>query len=251
MSPDSVVVEVAVLELAAGEEPASEQFWHGVDEQNLPFELRRRLSRQGLRFGVIGAQVPDWIRHRLQQQSKHLKLDEARGTAMPNDIAVHRRLQCRAGQRRFLPVASVCEQLMLEDPAASSLASREYADCQCQLAVTASPLGDGRVRVELMPSIHHGRPRQRWVGRGGLFHAEVARERAEFEDLSIDAMLSPGQTLVIAASPTAGRLGQAICDGRSDDHARGKLILLRLAQTQLDDLFDPHQTLTPIATLAQ
>ena len=251
MSPDSVVIEIAVLELASGEEPAAEQLWQGVDEQRLSVELRKRLSRQGLRCGVIGAHVPNWIRHRLQQQCKHLRLDEGRGTATPDDIAVQRRLQCRAGQKRYVPVARVCDQLTLEPPSSFSGERQPYANCQCQLAVTVSPLGDGRVQVKLTPEIHHGQQRQRWVGQRGLFHAEIAQDHAEFKDLSIETTLTPGQTLVIAASSVTGCLGQAFCDGLTGDNAPGKLVLLRLAQTQLDDLFDPQQTLTPIATLPQ
>jgi hypothetical protein len=117
--------------------------------------------------------------------------------------------------------------------------------------VTATPHGDGTVDLELTPEVHFGRPRQRWVGQTGLFHAEIAQETAAFDALSIRASLTPGQTLVLAADAVRGRLSQAFCDGLCGETAPGKLVLLRLAQTQLDDLFDPQQALTPIATLPQ
>jgi hypothetical protein len=84
-----------------------------------------------------------------------------------------------------------------------------------------------------------------------LFHAEISQDTAEFDSLSIHATLTPGQTLILTASSVTGRLSQAFCDGLASDSAPGKLVLLRLAQTQLDDLFEPQQTLTPIATLSQ
>ena len=251
MSPDSVVVEIAVLELTGGGEPEAQQLWQRVDEQGLSFALRRRLADQGLRCGVIGAQVPGWIREELREQCRQLRLDEDRGTATPDDIAVQRRLQCRAGQKRYIPVGQVCDQLTLEPPAGDPVDPQQYRNGQCQLAVTVTPHGDGTVDLELTPEIHFGKPRQRWVGQTGLFHAEIAQETAAFDALSIRASLTPGQTLVLAADPVNGRLSQAFCDGLCGDTAPGKLVLLRLAQTQLDDLFDPQQTLTPIATLPQ
>jgi hypothetical protein len=238
-----------VLELTSGDQLDVRHLWHRVDEQALPFALRKQLADQGLRCGLMGAQVPGWIRDKLSQQCKQLRLDEDRGTAMPDDIAVQRRLQCRSGQKRYIPVGRTCDRLTLDAPAGESAGPQTYSDCQCQLAVTVTPRGDGTVELELTPEIHHGQPRQRWIGQTGLFHAEITQDTAAFDALSIQATLTPGQTFVIAASSVTGRLSQAFCDGLCEDTAPGKLVLLRLAQTQLDDLFDPQQRLTPIATL--
>jgi hypothetical protein len=248
MSPDSVVLEMAILDLTPDQDQVAATLWQAVDEQQLAPELRRRLAAQGLRCGIIGAHLPDWIRTGLEEQNRCLQLHRSLGTAAPNQVTMQRRLQCRAGKERCIPVADRFQQLAIRDQADRST---EYTDGQCHLVITADPLGDGRVAVELVPELHHGAPKQHWLGQSGYFRAEVEKQRKRYDEFQVKSTLTPGQTLVLAARGEPERIACAVCESDSPTAPAGRLILLRLAQTQFDDLFAPHHSLSPIATLGE
>jgi hypothetical protein len=248
MSPDSVVIEMAILDLKADDLEDAEQLWQEVDELQLEADVRKQLATHGLRSGVIGVHVPQWIVHRLSEQCKHLQLDSNNAMAMPSDIIIQRRLQCRAGKQRQVPIGARFDKLTVigdtETPA-------EYTGGQCLLVLTASPLGDGRVQLAMVPEIHYGTPKQHWVGQSGHFRADVTLDTAKFDEIEIAATLSPGETFILLATPEGERLGRVVCQSETAETPPARLILLRLAQTQTDDLFAPQQTLTPIATLLE
>jgi hypothetical protein len=250
MSPDSVVVELALLDLADVQEDLTADLWRQADEQHVSTELRQELAHNGLRCGVLGSQLPSWITDRLANRGKLLQLDESEHTAVVSDLLTQRRIQCRANQHRSVPVGLRCKELELGRPGSEELT--KYVDAQCHLSITANPKGDGRVALELVPEIQHGPPRQRWVGRDGLFRLDASRDSVRYDGLKVSATLAPGQTLVLESQSGTDGVGKAFvgnnASGPADPH--GKLVLLRLAQTQFDDLFAPQQTHTPIATKA-
>jgi hypothetical protein len=266
MSPDSVVLEVALVDLPATDPAAAEDLWKGIDEQHIPPDLRRRLADHGLRCGVVGDQLPDWVASRLDERGKYLTLREEGGAASVSDVSVQRRIQCRPGGRRSIPVADPSQELVINPTGAAT--SARYFDAQCHLAVAAYPQGNGPVRVRLTPEIQHGPPRQRWVGQDGAFRIEGSRECVAFDQLAIEAALTPGQTLCFAATPEAKSLGKAFFDidtsisirranggaetageaGTTALRSPRRFVLVRLAQTQADDLFSPQQRLAPITT---
>lgn len=258
MSPDSVVIEFALLDLADSKEEWEAELWRGVDEQQIPVETRRNLARHGFRCGVVGGQLPSWISDQLASQHKHLEVDESERTAVVSDLLTERRIQCRANQRRSVPVAANCKELEVGNGETETEPPRKYTDAQCHLGLTVNPKGDGQVELELVPEIQHGPMYQRWIGRDGLFRMDTSRDSVRFEELRIAATLLPGQTLVLSATSAAGGLSRAfaaqggalghVSSVPSTTDSAGKLVLLRLAQTQFDDLFSPLQSLTPIAT---
>lgn len=243
MSPDTVVLEMAFLDLADQDE-----LWKEVDEQHLPVDLRRRLTEQGLRGGVIGTQLPGWINERLELQKKTVDIDEKTNTAIVGDQQSQRRLQCRSDHPREIEVGARREELTVHAAGGEQASERTLRDAQCRLSIVSQPQGDGRVRLRVTPEIAHGPPRHRWVGSDGAFRVELSQDCERYDELTIPAVLSPGQTLILGAGREPGGLGeQFFCEeGRSAD--RQRVLLLRLAQTQFDDLFCPQPTFTPIAT---
>jgi hypothetical protein len=251
MSPDSVVVEFALLDLADVQVGLTSDLWQEADEQQVSTELRHKMAQNGLRCGVLGSQLPSWITDRLSDRGQLLQLDESERTVVVSDLLTQRRIQCRANQHRSVPVGLKCKELVLGGDGPGAEESSKYADAQCHLGITAIPKGDGRVELELVPEIHHGPPRQRWVGGDGLFRLDASRDSVRYDHLKVSAALVPGQTLILQTRPGANGVGNAFAGKTSGSAPRaGKLVLVRLAQTQFDDLFAPQQTLTPIATQA-
>lgn len=256
MSPDSVIVEVALLDLDGLPPTQISDLWLGADEQQIPIETRQALARHGLRCGVVGSQLPAWLTDQLASQRQRLQLDESAQTAVLSDVATERRIQCRANQRRSIPVASKCAALTVpparkaaEDAGADAAPPDKYADAQCYVSLTPSPKGNGQVELELVPEIQHGPVHQRWVGQDGLFRLDAARDSVRYDRLRTAATLGPGQVLILLAQGGQGGWGDAMVGSISDaSPSAGRLALFRVAQTQFDDLFSPLQAQTPVAT---
>jgi hypothetical protein len=110
MSPDSVAMEVFFIRLPHDDRQTYDEIWREVDETPLDPALRRRLSENGLRAGVVAAQLPTPLQAILQrykideprqeaaqpteglQQANTVKLDKEPAVSM-------RRLQLGSGRR--------------------------------------------------------------------------------------------------------------------------------------------------------
>jgi hypothetical protein len=243
MSPDSVAMEITFVRVPAGQPAINEKLWEHVDEQQVPVAMRRHLNNNGFRCGLVGVQLPSELRDLLDQQSQSDRLDQAVNTGM-DVLAQNRRVQSRAGQRAEVVTSSPREEIVVlhKDPAGVKVGGKSFGDAQCILATRSFPQGNGAVRLELTPEVHHGAQQQQFIPGEGTFQVLWGREREVFRDLLIDVTLTPGQTLLLSCTPDQKGLGQNffVESGRGD--AQQKLLLIRLIQTQRDDLFDPPPT---------
>jgi hypothetical protein len=98
--------------------------------------------------------------------------------------------------------------------------------------------------VDLTPEVHYGEPRARFVGEQGAIRMEAGRSRRVFDNLAISATLAPGHLLVLSSLPSRpGSLGFNFFTTVTAGRREQKLLVIRLAQTQHDGLFDPEQPL--------
>ena len=92
------------------------------------------------------------------------------------------------------------------------------------------------------PRFSYGQNQQHWVGDQSIFRLETGRRKRAFENLKLTAVMGPGAMLLLGSQPNRpGSLGHYFfseSDGR-DDRFDQKLILMRLGQTQHDDLVSP------------
>ena len=133
-----------------------------------------------------------------------------------------------------LPVL-VCES--------GQLSGQTYNEAQGVFVVTSLPQPDGRVRLELVPELQHDQPRQRWVGNQGIIRLDASRPKRVYADMAITADLSPGAMLVLSSlANRPGSLGHDFFT-QNDGRLEQKLLVVRLAQTQHDGLFNPPEPL--------
>ena len=241
MPPDSAVLEVFFVRFPFGDAEVNGGLWQEIDEQQLSPDLRGRLTQNGFRVGVVGGQIP-------MRLSKLLELaDKAppTGEASQIDVAdleseprvIRRHLSIRAGRRKEIIASGVYDQLpvLLCEP--RQLGGQTYRKVQAVLAVITFPLGDGRIRIELVPELHHDDARPRWVGDQGMLRLEAGRPRREFDEMAISATLAPGSMLLVGSLPhLPGSLGHHFFT-EADGRLQQKLLVVRLSQTQHDDLF--------------
>ena len=249
MSSDSVVLEMFFVRFPFGESAVNEKLWEEIDEQPFSPELRDRLARNGFRAGLVNGQMPVELSKLLQLGDKPAPSDEAGGTKVEDLAAqprvVRRHLPLRAGQRSEIIASGVYPQLPLLMSDSGQLCGQTYYQAQGIFAVKSFPQLDGRVRLELVPELHHDQPRQRWVGNQGVLRLEASRPKRTFDDMSLTTDLAPGAMLVLSSlSNRPGSLGHYFfTESENEGRLEQKLLLIRLSQTQHDGLFSPPEPL--------
>jgi hypothetical protein len=243
MSPDSCVLDVFFIRVPFGDPQANDVLWQELDEQHFPADLRGRLMRNGFRIGVVDGQIPIALSNLLELGDKPAPPDELMGTNL-TDLSskprvTRQHMQVRAGRPNEIVASGMYEQLpvLLCDSDRRNVNGETYDQAQGFFNLKAFPLPDGRVRIDMLPEIHHDQPRQRRVEDQGVIRLDFSRPKRVFEDMAISASLSPGGMFVMTSLPNlSGSLGHHFFtenEGRSEQ----KLLVIRLSQTQHDGLF--------------
>ncbi len=246
MAPGSVVLDVFSIHLPPGEPDLNSRVWEEVDEQHFPIEIRRELEKNGFRAGILAGQVPPLLARLLDLKGKPNAGGEVQQVKMSDLVTPLRvtsqHLQTRAGQRYEIAASGMIEKMPVLVSEAGEIHGVTYQQAQGILALHVAPQPDGRVQLELVPEIHHGETRQHWVGDQSIFRLETGRPKRAFEELKLTAVMGPGAMLLLGSQPNRqGSLGHYFfleSNGR-DDRLDQKLILVRLCQTQHDDLVSP------------
>ncbi len=246
MPPGGAALEVFSIHMPPGEPDLDRQIWEEVDEQQFPVEVRRRLEKNGFRAGVLAGQIPPSLSRLLDLKGKPGSGGDVQQVSVadlvkPAQVSTQH-LQTRAGERCEIAASGVLEKMPILVSEAGEIRGLTYEQAQGIFAMQVAPQPDGRVQLELVPEIHHGGPRQHIVGEQSFFRLETSRAKRAFDELKLTAVLSPGGMLLLGSQPNRqGSLGHYFfleSNGR-DDRFDEKLILVRLCQTQHDDLVSP------------
>lgn len=275
MSPDAVVLEVAVVRLGAhrggqasdlddgdreagehavGDHGASDQevgrvFWQAVDEQVLAVDLRGELRRNGFRVGILRGTLPDELRRRLDAQRSAAREIDPENEPGSLESSVQR-LQSRSGKRSKLLMGEQAAALSIFVPEGNRLAGRTFQAAQCLLSVKTFARGDGGADLEITPEVEHGSARQRWLGQSheGTYRLDSNRERWQLDKLRCRLSLAPGQTVVLSCiDPPLGAGANFFARDTRETGVR-RVVLIRLAQTQVDELFTERPASAALTT---
>ena len=234
MSPDSVGIEVATVTLDASNIHLLDEIRSELDEQVLLPEQRRHLSRNGLIGGLIGTQLPTPLPLLLLESASRREHPTAESFAeMPDQ---QRFVQCRAGKRVGVGLWMSDEHLPVRHDDGEMAVSESFAQPICQVGVRCEQDGNGTIDVHLTPEIEHGPLRQEFVADNGAFHVEAKRARKSYDDLEMSFELAPGEILLVTCTAEDDMLGQRIF--RNSTSTKQKLLLIRLAQIQIDVAFE-------------
>jgi hypothetical protein len=250
MSADSVVLEIYSARFNFNDPKYNESLWRQVDEQPFPPDLRRTLGEYGFRAGVLQGQIPVELQELMtpssgapsqaqeQTKSPSQSLEEVVVDFEAESPVRRRILQLRAAKRGEILASGVYESLPLLENEGGQLRGKPYARGQGLLSVKSFPQPDGRVRLDLLPELHHGDPKISYVGNPGIIRVETGRAKKIFEQLALSATLSPGEMLLVTSLPSRpGSLGHYFFTEQTSGALQQKLLLIRLAQTQHNDLF--------------
>ena len=251
MAPGAVVVEIVFVSIDPAAADLEQELWQQADEQIIPTARRRQLALHGLRCGLVGARPPEAL-VALYQRSRQ-SMDVPAGSAVvPFENLVHRqrRMQLRHEQRREIvmpgdPLPELQLELHEEPPRQLRLQLARGL-----LAIRGHLQPDGAVRIELTPEIQHGSARPRWRGDHvqGRWQWLSEQQREVLRDLVMSVTLGPGQTLLVSCRGSGEELGHHFFTRTLIDGKKRNLLLIRLAQTQLDGVFRERQIVEPLVS---
>ena len=246
MAPGSAVLDIFSIRLPPGDPQLSSRVWEVVDEQQFPPDVRRNLEKNGFRVGIIAGQLPPSLSRLLDLKDQAKPNGEAQQVKIADLVTPPRvssqHMQTRAGQRYEIASSSLIEKMPVLVSESGEIRGLSYEQAQGVFSMSIAPQPDGRVQLELVPEIQYGQNQQHWVGDQSIFRLETGRRKRAFENLKLTAVMGPGAMLLLGSQPNRpGSLGHYFfseSDGR-DDRFDQKLILMRLGQTQHDDLVSP------------
>ena len=254
---DTIAVEKYSVRFHHGDPDLNDRMWSEIDEECLPPAARARLAANGFRVGVVGAHLPDALERVLNEpQSSTLAaaqpqqriseqglfepkpIDVARESRVRRGLwqtcAGHQGLIITAGEQSRIPQVAV---LVRGDD--GRVTGRQYEKVMGALAMKVFPEPDGRVRFELAPQLEYGDPKSRFTASDGMIKPEYRPETVVFKDLRLEAVLSPGQMLILTSRANKpGSLGDHFFSEQLPGQALAqKLLLIRLAQAPSGSTF--------------
>lgn len=251
LTPDAVVLEISFIRLPTAQVAVEEAIWKQADELHLPAELRRQMAENGFRCGVLGEPLPAELRQLLAATPDiEEAVAEAPDPSRPQR-SMHRRIHCRTGKRSEVIASKQFDSLALLTHHQGAVRGGLYEAAQCLFELKPYPRGDGRVEIGLTPEIQHGAPKQQWVSQQNSLVQRVGREQLRLEWLQQQTALAPGQVLMLGATPEPRGVGEHFFVESTGGQTERLTLLIRVAQTQHDDLFAPDLIAEPIVTPAE
>jgi len=253
---DGVQLEIISIRFPFGDEELNESIWNDIDEQQLPLAVRQKLADGGLRAGVLGAQLPVALARLVAAAEERPANAVAAAARLEQAPPVSRQqMQLHSGWHGEIISSSVYPELPLLAREGGRLSGQTYAAAQGVLQAKAESLGDGRIRLSIIPELQYGQMRQQWAVEDGRLVGQQGKSKRVFDHLAFEATLAPQEMLVLTSVPQrSGSLGHYLFTEPHDDQLQQKLLIVRLADSRSSDLFLPvdvadAKSATPIGNL--
>jgi hypothetical protein len=249
LAADAVALDVAFVRLPAIDSESYDAIWQQADEQHFPVELRQTLAANGLRVGLVGQDLPAKLRELIDAKQNLWDQDNAAAALKEAEQGGSKQhLRVRSGRRSQIYASQTYPSLAALIRENDDVRGYQLEQARCLWALKPYPRGDGSVKLDLTPEIEHGDEKSRFTAADGQFLTQVGPDRLVLDRLRIEATLQPGQWVILSTTPDLKGLGEHFFVDRTSGAVRRAFILVRLGQTQLDDLFAPEQTSAPLAT---
>ncbi len=224
--------------------------WSELDEQHLNPEFRRHMQANGFRSGIVGIQLPEKMRQQLDAGSATNQSDgqQETGNQVGTPVGGSRRLSLSPGKVGEIVTSGKRPSIIVLVDDDDSVVGTTYHEALTEFQLMATTLPDGRAELILSPEIRYGPTESRIVSGEGMFRIQAQQATKKFLDLTITAKLTAGQTLVLGTTGPSKSIGGNFFI----HHGKQQLLLIRLAQSSLDDLcLCPEPLVASTAPLAK
>ena len=241
--PDAIGIDIYVVRIPYHNRELLRQLWAEVDEQWGSPVLRRELIDQGLRIGVQGVTLSPTLTKLIDATATPTgNSTEISVADLQKDPIVRRQYRkMMPGMQALLrPYAESMPEMPLFWSHNGQLCGKTFKDAEGLIGLTAAPLRDG-ARFEITPEVVHGTMETKYNLQSGIMFLEPGRPKHVFYNLAVALDLLPGQWIVIGpASENCSGVGRYIFT-RERSETEQKVILLRLARSQRDTVFENVQ----------
>lgn len=166
VGPDTIQMDVALIEKPFGDSYLNRDLWNDADEQIIPLESKAVLEDNGFRIGQIGGITPVGLQ---------LLLTSERSCANP------RRIRCLQDKANKLVLGPESPTFSFQIATEGEPTEINFDKAQCALEVTARLTPDGRTKLRFVPQVFHGEtsllPRPAGDLSGWILKEERAVER--------------------------------------------------------------------------
>jgi hypothetical protein len=185
-APDTVQLDVALVECPVGDGFINRDLWLVTDEQVIGLEHRATLEENGFRVGEVIGLPPTELRTLLKSERSCVNPRRrllAIGAAAPLQLG---------------PVQAEC-RFQVHRSGGSVPVALQQAECSLMVVPTATP--DGRIRLHFTPKVEHGEllPQFRAAPDRSGWEMKIQRQSETYTDLSWDVVLASNEFLVIGA----------------------------------------------------
>ncbi len=239
MKPDSIALEIAVAYVDSAKADQLTTLWDAIDEQGIVIERRRILDANGIRCGIATAQMPAVFRELVDSDPAD---DE-------QTLVAHQLIQNGFGEAHPIEVSAIVPRLNWSVFAVDHQTRTGTCDnATCYFELRTYPMGNGTAEIELCPKIRHGVPRPKLSSENNAFTLRPLLDEVTLAEVAFGCRLKPGDTLIVGPTKPSSGLGKIFLVGESEGSEVVRLVLVRLARTQMDDLFSPKKLHSPLAT---
>jgi len=239
-APKTVPIELFFVRSDDSDPELQDALWGCVDEQVFNESQRRLLAANGLRAGVITGQLPATLATRLQPEA--VPENRAAVPAAPEATppVVKRMLRILPGQPSDVVATKSTSELILLEHDGTGVRGTTYRDASAHFSLRVWPAADGRVRIDLAPTIRHGAMERTWVGEDGVFKLETGQREQVLENLRCSTELAPDALLVVGPGGDASStVGDAFFRDPQGGGSGRRLLAVRPLLRSLDPMFSP------------
>ena len=254
LSENAVSLEIGVMEIPNSDADKLMELWKSADQQPIQLETRKLLDKNFFQAAILATQPPRifWqlIDPKIQydsdkQRRYHEKWRHSQGLPVQKNLAALQKATLIDGKPHRYPTGPVLPQANWELELGEQRRSGTLKLVQCHFRITTFPQSDGSVRIRLTPEIHHGAKKPRIAVSDDSFFWEPSQDKQMFHELSINADLRTGQTLLCGpTSLNAEGLGGLFF--RSPESQR--LLFIRVTNVGTNFSLSDDDSAEPLAT---
>lgn len=215
--PDSVHLDVALVNIPLADSARYRALWTFVDEQAVVLEKQSILDGNGFRVGQTSASAPAELVELLTE---------------PRSCRDPRRIQMHADKdERCIDLGPVLQKISFQVVDGDQGKRVELEQAQCALSVTPQLTDDGRTRLVIVPKIKHGAkgilPWKPKADRSG-WTRQNDQAAETYLALGWEVVLAPGEFVVIGArEDRPGTLGHESFVRPNESYPVKRLLVLR------------------------
>lgn len=244
MAPDTVVVQAVLIRFPEEQAAALNDVWRVVDESVIDLKTRKALYANGLQAGVLVGEMPQVVRARLKELNSASPGNSLERLGLAAQVSSDtQRLHCHAGRRKELALRpGLTEPITVLHVRDGQIHGNTYTNPRVLMDLRATPMGDGRARVKLVPEIQHGDPIESVRFNKIAQLPDVYQQQQVWDYMAMELTLAPGQFFLCTLTDPPRGLGQAMFSTRTSERTTERVLLvLQTVAGQLDDLFAPEE----------